>query len=104
MKSIDGSHSCADVGALDIDVPLGTRLVHVDVHHSPVLVTLVDDVIADLLVTVGLPLVDWIEHDMLLSMKHWVAMGGRLDCSATAGCLTPPPATLTLDALASCTP
>ena len=55
MQSVDGGHSGADVGALDVHVALGRGLVHVDVVHAAVLVALLHHVVADLLVPVGLP-------------------------------------------------
>ena len=62
VQSVDGCHRCGDVGTLDVDIALGRGLVHVDVGHPPVLVALLDDVVPDLLVPVGVSLCDGVEH------------------------------------------
>ena len=54
MQSVDRGDGGADVGALDVHVALGRGLVHVDVVHAAVLVTLLHHVVADLLVPVWL--------------------------------------------------
>ena len=55
VQSVDRGDGGADVGALDVHVALGRGLVHVDVVHAAVLVTLLHHVVADLLVPVWLP-------------------------------------------------
>ena len=54
MQSVDRGDGGADVGTLDVHVALGRGLVHVDVVHAAVLVTLLHHVVADLLVPVWL--------------------------------------------------
>jgi len=56
VQRVDGGDGGGDVGALDVDVALRRRLVHKDVHGAAVVAALVDHVVADVQLPVGLGL------------------------------------------------